>query len=128
MYYSPQGVESNNGGTSAVFTSSAVAIAPLACTISQMNIAGVEDYAGGAETATFTLYYGTSGVSAGTPSSITCTTASIPGGNGNQGSCSDTTHTLAVTAGELLSIREHLSNEDYNTESAFYWTVHLICK
>jgi hypothetical protein len=128
LYFAPMPTgQTNNGGTSPGFSSSSVGVVPLACTINQMSIGGLETYVGSAETVTFTLYYGTTGVSPTTASSITCTTASIPGGSGNTGSCSDTTHTLSVTAGEMLSIREHLSNES-GSGSAFNWGVHLSCQ
>ena len=127
LYFAPLADGSNNGGTSPAFTSSNVAVVPLSCTISQMSVGGLVTYAGSAETATFTLYYGTSGVSPTTASNITCTTSSIAGSLGSRGGCTDNTHTLSVSQGEMLSLREHLSNENYNTESSLYWTVHLTC-
>jgi len=118
---------SGNGASSPSFSSSNVSVVPLSCTISQMSVAGIETFSqGNSETATFTLYYGT-GTTPNTASSIACTTSSISGGIGNRGGCTDNTHTLGVTQGETLSLREHLSNENYNTDSAFNWTVHLTC-
>jgi hypothetical protein len=94
-----------------------------------MSLGGIETFTQSgatAETATFTLYVGT-GLTPNTSTGITCSTASIPSGLGSIGGCSDSTHTFTVTPGETLSIREHLSNENFNTDTTFNWTVHLTC-
>jgi hypothetical protein len=74
---------------------------PIACTLSGLAV-GVNNFASsGSDTSTIVIYQN------GAPTSLTCSVTT----NGNKSSCTDTTHTLSVSAGDLLSIGFYESND-----------------
>lgn len=78
-------------------------IAPLACTMAQMNAAVYVNSGGGsADTTTFTA------IKNGAAQAMTCQAAT--NANGSTAGCSDTTNTFSVSAGDRLSISYHETN------------------
>jgi hypothetical protein len=128
LYFSPVGTLSNNGASSPAFGSSNLMVVPLACTMSELNVGGYVSALFGASpgTATLTLYRGT-GVAAPTATTLTCTTGAIANSVGSIGSCSDTTHTVSLAAGDLLTLKLHEATSGATTDAVQY-AVHLRCQ
>jgi hypothetical protein len=100
---------------------------PSACTVKSLQVYGIvtnNPQSGTdpeAETVAFTVYRNDSA------QSMTCsvsTTASV----GNTGSCSDTTHTFAVTPGQRLSIGTTENVNDNNHYSTVGYSIILTCQ
>jgi collagen type VII alpha len=118
FYISPLSSASSNGGATALsFSNGTEALAPLSCTMSQLSISAYVNSAGGvANTTTFTV------VQNGTPTAMTCATST--NATGGTGSCSDSTHTFAVTAGDRLAI----SYNETSAASSTFYGLHLRCQ
>jgi hypothetical protein len=69
---------------------------PIACTLSFLKVSGNNYHVSGAETASFRV------LKNGTASSMSCTVNTASGG---QSSCSDTTDTFSVAAGDFITIK-----------------------
>jgi hypothetical protein len=128
IFVSPQLNSSNNGSTTISFNNGNEMVVPSACTISQLNVGAVLSTSGtgGAQTTTITLYRGAAGATP-TASAITCTTGSITNAAGSIGSCSDSSHTVAVSAGDTMSLRVHDANASA-TGPVTQFTTHMRCQ
>lgn len=93
-YFSPFGPTTNNTTESATTQ----AIVPVNGTVSDLQCR-MSATNGGGNSDAFTVTSGTFGATGLTGSSITCTAT-------NGTNCSDTTHTLAVTAGQAVEIKD----------------------
>ncbi len=128
IFVSPQTNPSNNGSTTIAFSNGNEMIVPSACTISQLNVGAVlsQTGSGGAQISTITLFHGSAGAPP-TATTITCTTGSIANSAGAIGSCSDSSHTVTVSAGDTLSLKLHDANAS-NTSPVTLFTTHLRCQ
>jgi hypothetical protein len=128
IFVSPQLSSANNGSTSISFSNGNEMVVPSACTISQLNVGALLSLSGtgGAQTSTLTLYRGSVGATP-TASAITCTTGSIANSVGSIGSCSDSSHTVTVAAGDTLSLRVHEANASA-TGPVTQFTTHMRCQ
>ncbi len=98
-FYNPGLLSSNTGGTAIQFSSANRLVAPKTCTMSQLSVAGFETTTGGAGNDQLTVTLNQNG----SPTTLTCTLTVTNAVNGT-GSCSDTSHTVAITAGDTLSL------------------------
>jgi collagen type VII alpha len=128
-FYSPKdmGSSTNNGATTFAFASSNLAIAPLGCTVSQFAATSVVSLVGGSiGAATLTLMKGTGALP--TATSVTCTMGAGGTTLYSSKSCVDNTHTVAVAAGDLLSVRLVEPSQNGSTTTANYFSVHIKCQ
>jgi hypothetical protein len=103
-------------------------VVPLACTMSELNVGAYVQtlFTNSPGTATITLYRGT-GTATPTATTITCTTGTIANSVGSVGSCSDTTHTVVLAAGDIVTLKLHEpTNSSANDVVAF--GAHLRCQ
>ena len=106
LFFSPVGTTSNNGATGIGFSSSDETVVPLACTVNSLAVGVLTTTTSGSGTdsAVFTVYHN------GSVTSMKCT-ASTGATSGNKGSCSTTSNTFSVSAGDTLSIQ--LTESDF---------------
>jgi hypothetical protein len=128
LYFSPVGTTSNNGAPSPAFGSANLMVVPLACTMNELNVGGYVSglYGASPGASVITLYHGV-GTAAPTATAITCTTGATGNSIGSFSSCSDTTHTVALAAGDLLTLKLHDPNNSSSTNVVQYG-VHLRCQ
>jgi hypothetical protein len=115
----PQGVFSSCCTTIASSSQANFLAAPASCTVSALNV-GVANYSASASDITTITVYHASGVSTATATAMTCAVTT----NGTASSCTDTSHTFAVTGGDILSI----GFKESNTAPFNKITVSLICQ
>jgi hypothetical protein len=98
-FFSPTAPLPTSLQTTISFSNSNEIPAPLACTMAHLSVGAIVRTAGSgtADTFTFTAYKN------GSAQPLTCN-FSIGNGVGSQGSCSDTTHSFSVAAGDALSM------------------------
>jgi len=87
---------------------------PTACTMSALNVGANNYYSNGADTITIKVYSNT------VATAMTCSVST----NGDASSCSDTTHTFAVTGGDNIAI----SFVETNSSPFNMVTVELVCQ
>jgi hypothetical protein len=127
LFYSPQNSLGNNGADNPGFGNGSEVVVPISCTLSQLNVGALLTSAGNAaETATIAVHRGT-GVLAPSATGINCTTQSIANIAGSTGSCSDTAHTINLTAGDTLTLRLHETANNNQAPTVFY-AVQLRCQ
>jgi hypothetical protein len=92
-----------SGATTANF-----AVMPIACTMSALNVGAFNYFDAGPDTETIVVYKNSA------PTAMTCSVTT----NNNASSCTDTTHTFAVVAGDTISLAfSQTSNIPYNKVS-----------
>jgi hypothetical protein len=128
LYFSPVGTLSNNGSNTPNFGSSNLMVVPLACTMTQLNVAAYVQtlFSVSPGTAQITLYHGV-GAAAPTATALTCTTGTIAHAVGSFASCSDNTHTAVIAAGDILTLKLH-EPTDNTSNDAVQFAVHLRCQ
>jgi len=129
FFFSPAPTgQSNNGNTSASFSNTNEYVAPTTCTVSNLFLGAhvIGSFGSVTQVATVTLYHG-AGAAAPTATSLTCTTGGFADTVGAQGSCSDTTHTVSISAGDVLTLRLHDSSETNSAPSTSY-SVRMQCQ
>jgi hypothetical protein len=119
-YISPltnSSVSSGGGETSLSLGNGTEALAPLSCSMSQLSVSAYVDNTGGtANTTTFTVVHN------GAATAMTCATST--NATGSTGSCSDSTHTFSVVAGDRLAI----SYNETSSASSTFFGLHLRCQ
>jgi len=116
---SPPGAVSSCCTTIVSSTQANFLAAPASCTVSALNV-GVANYNASASDITTITVYHASGVGTATATTMTCAVTT----NGTASSCTDTSHTFAVTGGDILSI----GFKESNTAPFNKITVSLICQ
>jgi hypothetical protein len=128
LYFSPASTVSNNGSSSPSFSTENQMVVPLPCTMSELNVGAYVQtlFTNSPGTANITLYRGT-GTATPTATTITCTTGTIANSVGSIGSCSDTTHTVVLAAGDIVTLKLH---EPVNSSAndVVVFGVHLRCQ
>ena len=125
--YAPDGISTTNQSVIGNTTPGSLqranfSLMPVSCTINALNVAASNYNTPGAESTTITVFKGTSlaNILASGQTSMTCTVTT----NNNSSSCSDTTHPIAVNAGDLVSLKFHqTSSVPYNMV-----TISLVCQ
>jgi Collagen triple helix repeat (20 copies) len=128
LYFSPASTVTNNGSTSPSFSTNNQMVVPLACTMSGLSVGAYVQtlFTNSPGTATITLFRGT-GTATPTATPITCTTGTIANSAGSVASCSDTTHTVVLAAGDIVTLKLHEpTNSTANDVVDF--GVHLRCQ
>jgi hypothetical protein len=128
LYFNPAMSSSNGGATTIEFsgTGDTEMVVPMTCTMSELYFAGLMTSTGSSgETSSITVYHGASGVTP-TASTLTCTTNAITNVAGQIETCSDTTHSVSLSAGDTLSLRLHETN-DAVTSPIMQYTMHVRC-
>lgn len=128
-YFPPLHTANTNGSVNLSFANGNVVVSPLACTLSQLAVGSMVSTAGTTiGKATVTVMQGHNTVTP-TATSITCTMAANGGITvGSQSGCVDNTDTLAIAAGDTLSLKLVEPSQNGSSATVNYYSIHLRCQ
>ena len=115
----PNGISTTQSAILDVSGNTNFSLMPVSCTIKALNVAASNYSHPGLESTTITVYKGNTLANIAA-TGMTCTVTT----NDNSSSCSDTTHPIAVNAGDLVSLQfKQTSSAPYNMV-----TISLVCQ